>query len=40
MKVLEKDLIKLKKLEAYAHAERNIMSQMSHPFIVPLQYAF
>ncbi len=36
MKILEKETIKLKKLEAYALAERNIMSQMDHPFIVPL----
>lgn len=40
MKVLDKATVKLKKLETYAHAERNIMSQMSHPFIVPLHYAF
>ena len=40
MKVLLKKNIIAKNLVQYAHAERNIMASIRHPFIVPLCYAF
>lgn len=40
MKVLLKKNIISKNLVQYAHAERNIMATIRHPFIVPLCYAF
>ena len=40
MKVLNKEKIVCKNLLKYAYAERNILSNNNHPFIVKLYYAF
>ena len=40
MKVLNKEKIVCKNLLKYAYAERNILSNNNHPFIVKLNYAF
>jgi serine/threonine protein kinase len=40
MKVLRKDKVLGSNIVRYAFTERNIMSGISHPFIVKLQYAF
>ena len=40
MKILQKDRIINQNLTRYAQTERNVLSIMSHPFIVKLNYAF
>lgn len=40
MKVLQKDKILAQNLIIYARTERNILSQMHHPFMVSLNFAF
>jgi serine/threonine protein kinase len=40
MKVLKKAKIIKNHLQRYAMTERNILSSVSHPFIVKLNYAF
>ena len=40
MKVLDKSKIMAHNLVKYAQTERNVLSYVEHPFIVPLKYAF
>ena len=40
MKVLSKDKIKEEKLDEYVKTEKNILSQVNHPFIVNLNCTF
>ena len=40
LKVLDKEKLNKSNLVKYAHAERNVLSIMDHPFIVKLNSAF
>jgi len=40
MKVLNKEKILSNRLTRYAMTERNVLSNIKHPFIVCLNYAF
>ena len=40
MKILKKDMVEQRKQRVHTAAERNILQQIDHPFVVKLHYAF